>query len=185
MDTIVVEAANGLRIRLLCERAEDYELLARWLSDERVLEFVFGRDNRYDYAKVVGKYGPRAEGRNRVIACILEQAGQPLGYLQFYAVDNAAEYALETAEGVYGLDIFIGEPELWGWGIGTAVIEALARHLFEDLGATRIVIDPQVTNSRAIRCYEKCSFKRVKLLPRHELHEGEWRDCWLMVKDRP
>ena len=38
--------------------------------------------------------------------------------------------------------------------------------------------DPQAWNERAIRCYEKCGFKKVKLLPKHELHEGEYRDCW-------
>ncbi|MBI4198060.1 MAG: acetyltransferase [Chloroflexi bacterium] len=185
MDTPVVEAANGLRIRLLRDAGEDYELLTHWLSDERVLEFIFGRDNPFDYHKVVQKYGPRAEGRNRVVACILEQAGQPLGYLQFYAVDDATEYSLESAEGVYGVDLFIGEPEQWNKGIGTAVLEALTQYLFEGPGVTRIVIDPRVTNSRAIRCYEKCGFRCEKVLPRHELHEGEWRDCWLMVKVRP
>ncbi|MBI4202238.1 MAG: acetyltransferase [Chloroflexi bacterium] len=185
MEAVVVEAANALRIRLLRNAEQDYTLMARWLSDERVLEFIFGRDTPYEYAKVVQKYGPRTEGRDPVVACIFGQAGLPLGYVQFYPVPDAAEYGLETAEGVYGVDLFIGEPEQWNKGIGTVILEAFTQHLFDGLGAVRIVIDPQVTNSRAIRCYEKCGFKRVKLLPRHELHEGEWRDAWLMVKDRP
>lgn len=33
---------------------------------------------------------------------------------------------------------------------------------------------------RAIRCYEACGFRKVKRLPAHELHEGQWKDCWLM-----
>jgi aminoglycoside 6'-N-acetyltransferase len=35
-------------------------------------------------------------------------------------------------------------------------------------------------NTRAIRCYEKAGFQKVRLLPRNELRDGEWRDAWLM-----
>jgi aminoglycoside 6'-N-acetyltransferase len=34
--------------------------------------------------------------------------------------------------------------------------------------------------NRAIRCYEKAGFTNIKLLPKHESHEGEYKDCWLM-----
>ncbi|MBI4311437.1 MAG: acetyltransferase [Chloroflexi bacterium] len=180
----MVEAANGLRVRLLRDTHADYALLARWLSDQRVLEFYEGRDTPFDYAKVVEEFGPRAEGSDEVVACIFEVGGAPLGYVQFYAVADPAEYGLEEAKGVYGIDLFIGEPEQWGHGIGTAVVKAVTQHIFERLGAQRIVVDPHVTNGRAIRSYEKCGFRRVKLLPGHELHEGAWRDCWLMVKER-
>lgn len=46
--------------------------------------------------------------------------------------------------------------------------------------ADRIVMDPQTRNERAIHCYEKCGFKKVRLLPKQELHEGIYQDCWLM-----
>ncbi|WP_309138169.1 GNAT family N-acetyltransferase [Priestia megaterium] len=48
----------------------------------------------------------------------------------------------------------------------------------------KIVLDPQAWNQRAIACYEKCGFKKVKYLPKHEYHEGELRDCWLMEYSR-
>ena len=48
----------------------------------------------------------------------------------------------------------------------------------------RVIMDPQRTNSRAIRCYEKCGFKKVRILPKHEFHEGELRDCWLIEFNR-
>lgn len=43
-----------------------------------------------------------------------------------------------------------------------------------------VVMDPQTWNKRAIRCYEKCGIKKVKILPEHEFHEGRYRDCWLI-----
>jgi aminoglycoside 6'-N-acetyltransferase len=36
-------------------------------------------------------------------------------------------------------------------------------------------------NRRAARCYEKAGFRKVRILPKHELHECVWRDSWLMV----
>jgi aminoglycoside 6'-N-acetyltransferase len=41
-------------------------------------------------------------------------------------------------------------------------------------------MDPRVSNERAIHCYEKCGFQKVKVLKEHELHEGVLEDCWMM-----
>ena len=43
-----------------------------------------------------------------------------------------------------------------------------------------VVIDPRVENVRAVRCYEKAGFAKVKVLMEHEMHEGAKRDSWLM-----
>ena len=103
--------------------------------------------------------------------------------MQYYPVLDGSEYEIEDDEGVFGVDLFIGEPDLWDRGIGTRAVKVLVEYLLGEIGAARVVIDPAVTNARAVRCYEKSGFRRVKLLPRHELHEGTRRDCWLMVRD--
>lgn len=179
--------ADDLLLRLLRDTQEDYALLSRWLSDERVLEFYEGRDNPFDLAKARAKFAPYAQGRDRVVSCILEHAGRPLGYVQFYPLvqDEAHQYGLAAIDRVYGVDLFIGEPALWNRGLGTKALSALTHYLFQVRNAKSVVIDPQVTNARAIRSYEKCGFRRVKVLPKHEMHEGELRDCLLMIKDVP
>ena len=60
-------------------------------------------------------------------------------------------------------------------------MKMLVGYLFIVLGAAQVVIDPRATNKRAIRCYEKSGFRKVKVLPKHELHEGALRDVWLMI----
>ncbi|MNN98743.1 Bifunctional AAC/APH [compost metagenome] len=82
---------------------------------------------------------------------------------------------------MYGLDQFIGETDYWNQGIGSQLITEVVKHLVEKRGASKIVLDPQAWNTRAIRVYEKCGFTKKKYLEKHELHEGELRDCWLMV----
>ena len=78
------------------------------------------------------------------------------------------------------MDLFLGEPERWNQGIGTILIRVMTNRLVKESGASVIVVDPRVDNLRAIHVYEKCGFKKVALLAKHELHEGQYRDCWLM-----
>ena len=175
----------GLAIRLMRDDSQDHGLMAKWLSDERVLEYVYGRDNRFDLARVVAKFGPKARGEDEVVPCILEYRDIPVGYLQYYPVQDAAWYQIDTVESVLAIDMYIGEPAHWDRGIGTKALRMLMGYLFSELGANRIVIDPHVANRRAVRCYEKSGFKKVKVLKENELHEGAYRDCWLMVVDVP
>ena len=122
----------------------------------------------------------------RAIPCILQYRGDPVGYLQHYPLpeEDKAEYRLDEVEGVHAIDMFIGQPELWNQGLGTRFVRLILNYLFKDLSAKRVAIDPQVSNRRAIRCYEKAGFSKIIRLPRHEMHEGKMRTCWLMIADR-
>ena len=116
--------------------------------------------------------------------CMMLSEGQPVGFTQFYRVLDGEEYDIENVEGVYGVDLFIGEPQLWNQGIGTKTLSALVDYLFGELGALRVVIDPRVSNARAVRSYERCGFSKIKVLSEHEVHEGTYWDAWLMSIER-
>ena len=174
----------GLAIRLMRDEPQDYELMSKWLTDDRVLEFYDGRDNPSDLDRVLAKYGPRGRGEDNVVPCMLEFNDSPIGYVQYYPVEDGEEYGIDNVEAVFGIALFIGEPDFWDLGIGIRAMKMLASYLFSALGAMRLVIEPHVTNERAIRCYENSGFKKENVLPRRELHEGELRDVWLMVRDR-
>jgi aminoglycoside 6'-N-acetyltransferase len=165
-----------LRVRTLIE--VDKFNLAKWLSDPEILQYYEGRDNPFDVEKVERTFFKKEEG---VTPCIVEYDGTPIGYIQFYKVDKEyrEKYGYTDDSGkLYGMDQFIGESAYWNKGVGTQLVRLMVSYLIEKKGADRIVMDPQSWNERAIRCYEKCGFKKVKLLPKHELHEGEYRDCW-------
>jgi aminoglycoside 6'-N-acetyltransferase len=79
-----------------------------------------------------------------------------------------------------GMDIAVAA-ELHGHGIGTDALRTLARHLIDDRGHHRLVIDPALANQRAIRAYERVGFRRVGVMRRAERSpEGTWRDALLM-----
>ena len=187
----VIAGAHDITIRPLRDHADDYAVMSRWLSDERVLQFYDGRDRPLSYEDAASKYGPRALGEHYVRPCIIELAGRPIGYIQYYPVDKAGEahenagyYRLVDPGGAWAIDMFIGEPDIWGRGMGSSSLAALAGHIFSVLGAQRIVIDPHVDNPRAIRAYEKAGFRKQKVLKEHEFHEGRWHDAWLMTIER-
>ncbi|MFN6480737.1 GNAT family N-acetyltransferase [Nostoc sp. DedQUE07] len=173
-------------IRLMQDEMYDYELMAKWLTNAKVLEFYEGRDNFFPLERIIETYKPMVRGDEAVIPCLLYYQNIPIGYLQYCTLNNLSEtdrqlYHLDQTDRVYAIDLFIGETDYWNKGIGTKMLSVFINYLFEQCQAQKIVIDPHVDNYRAIRCYEKCGFVKVKLLPTHELHEGEYSDCWLMA----
>ncbi|WP_026692073.1 GNAT family N-acetyltransferase [Peribacillus kribbensis] len=168
---------NGkILVRELEEK--DIPLLAKWLSDPAVLEFYEGRDNSFDYERVRNVF---FKGEEEERKCMVEYEGQEIGYIQFYPLDKETRALYGYREGVvFGIDQFIGEPSYWNQGIGTLLVRSMVQFLVEQENADRVVMDPRAGNSRAIRCYEKCGFTKVKLLPKREFPEGDYHDCWLM-----
>jgi len=180
---------DEIAIRLMQDEIADYYLMAKWLTDEKVLKFYEGRDNPFSLERIIETYQPLAVGDDAVKPCIIYYRNIPIGYLQYYLLDDLAEtdkkmYCLEQTDNVYAIDLFIGETKYWNRGIGTKILSIFVNYLFAVLLADKIVIDPHIDNARAIRCYEKCGFVKIKLLPAHELHEGEYSDCWLMAIER-
>lgn len=170
--------AEKLHVRILKE--EDKILLAKWLSDPEILQYYEGRDNPFDVKKVEEKFFEEEDDATR---CLIEFDGEPIGYIQFYEVGEEERLTYgygDSVELIYGMDQFIGESAYWNKGIGSQLVRLMVRYLIEERGADCIVMDPQTWNERAIRCYEKCGFEKVKMLPANEWHEGEYRDCWLI-----
>jgi aminoglycoside 6'-N-acetyltransferase len=78
------------------------------------------------------------------------------------------------------IDIYV-HPSVHGQGIGSDAVRTLARHLIDDHGHHRIVIDPAADNAAAIRCYEKVGFRPVGIMRRYERDiDGSWHDGLLM-----
>ena len=80
-----------------------------------------------------------------------------------------------------GIDVFLTS-RLHGRGLGAEAIRVLARHLFDDRGHHRIVIDPAVANEAAIRSYGRVGFRPVGVMRRYGIDpaSGDWADNLLM-----
>jgi aminoglycoside 6'-N-acetyltransferase len=68
-----------------------------------------------------------------------------------------------------------------GCGLGGEAIRTLAKYLFDERGHHRLIIDPAVTNERAIRAYERIGFRRVGVMREYERGAGgTWHDGLLL-----
>lgn len=168
---------KDITLRHLQEK--DKELLVKWLTNSLVLQYYEGRDNPHHLDQVEGKFYRRKDEATR---CIVAYKGITIGYAQYYKVNPETSDITDyfEKENVYGMDQFIGETNYWNKGIGEKLVTSMVTFLLTEKHANTIIMDPQMTNERAIRCYEKCGFKKIRILPKHEFHEGEHRDCLLM-----
>jgi len=169
---------NEICIRTLID--DDFPLMLKWLTDERVLEFYGGRDKKYTLESLKKHYTEPWE--DEVFRVIIEYNNVPIGYGQIYKMYDElyTDYHYpKTDEIVYGMDQFIGEPNYWSKGIGTRYIKLIFEFLKKERNANAVILDPHKNNPRAIRAYQKSGFRIIEDLPEHELHEGKKEDCYL------
>ena len=167
--------SGDLSVRYL--KDEDVHYLLKWLTDPNVLSYYEGRDRPYTKMKVREDFYLDDDE----IRCMVLYKEIPIGYLQFYPLKEIEGITLPSRS--YGMDQFIGETSYWNLGIGKLLVQSIVHYIKTTLKGSFIVMNPQVWNKRAIRCYEKAGFRSVGVLPNHEHHEGNWNDCLLMVKD--
>jgi aminoglycoside 6'-N-acetyltransferase len=131
---------------------EDLPLVARWLEAPHVAEW-WG-DPAESLAEIEEALDDIATE-----ALIAELGGRPIAYLQSYDphLEDGHPYQ-DQPFGTLGIDLSIGDPELVGIGHGSAIARQFVDELFAE-GAPRVIIDPDPTNLRAIRAYEKAGFK--------------------------
>ncbi|WP_410982916.1 GNAT family N-acetyltransferase [Bacillus cereus] len=167
-----------LSIRNVVE--DDVTIISKWLTNPEVLQYYEGRDNPQSPEKIRMHFihTPKSDEKR----CLVEYAGEPIGYIQIYPIDSEWKelYGYRENQNIWGMDQFIGEPTYWNRGIGTELVQAAIIYITDELGAEAIAMDSRISNERVIRCYEKCGFQKVKKLKEHELHEGMREDCWMM-----
>lgn len=184
-------AKNGhIVIRKMKETREDFQLFLKWMTDPQTMKFWEGMTEKFTYERVAQNYAEHV--REQVEQCLIEYEGRAIGYCQFCVLDaqgfEVPEEEFEKFAGqskAYGIDIFLGEVECRDHGIGTQCLKALMKALFEEWGADVLMIDPKIHNTRAIRCYQKCGFRNLFVVPQRELQDGIRHDSQIMGVKKP
>lgn len=170
---------GNITIRQMQDNQADYNLMAKWLSDPRVYEFVHGKPKNLEWVK--NKYSPRIQKKENINACFIEFKNQPIGYIQYFNIKPYEKnYEMKNTKDIWAIDLWIGEVEYWDKGIGSKTLKLLGNYIFKNLMAKKIIIDPHTANPRAIHVYEKVGFKKVKILKNHEEYQDTKVDAWLM-----
>ncbi|MEP6694799.1 MAG: GNAT family N-acetyltransferase, partial [Chloroflexota bacterium] len=128
----------------------------RWYDD--VAEDVFPDDT-------IAERRVAIRGDDPTDLFVIHLGGRPIGEIQSYRIEDHPEYAAMVALGrpAFGIDLYIGEPDLIGKGHGPALIRAFLRDVgFPRYGVDLCVIGPTRGNTAAIRAYEKAGFRFLK-----------------------
>jgi aminoglycoside 6'-N-acetyltransferase len=102
--------------------------------------------------------------RENVDAWIVEDDGEPVGYLQSWWEGEKPRQG--------GLDGFL-VPAARGRGLMADAAHALARSLLAS-GWSDVTVDPYTWNERAVRAWRKAGFEPVEERPADAEHSGRW-----------
>ena len=135
-------------------------MLKGWLSTPEAQRWWGDPDTEIDLI-----YAGEATGESRGFIAHHRQIG-PFAYIQCWDCAMVPPHLLteepwvaDQAPGTWGVDITIGDPTLLGKGWGSQAVRAFCDRLFAE-GVPRLIIDPDATNLRAVRAYEKAGFTR-------------------------
>lgn len=157
---VVLTAVPEVTLRLMTEG--DLAMLYEWLHRPHIVEWWGGEEARPSLEDVRQHYLPSVLAEEGVTPYIAMIGTQPMGYAQSYVAMGSGDgwWEEETDPGVRGIDQSLASAADLNKGLGTALVQALVRHLFSDPSVTQIQTDPSPDNHRAIRCYEKAGFVR-------------------------
>lgn len=131
--------------------AGDVDRLVAWHADPEVARY-------WDNETFTRMQMEDRLAREDVEAWIVEEAGEPVGYLQVHPD---------------GLDMFL-IPAARGRGLGPDATRATARNLLHERGRTRVTVDPYAWNEGAVRAWERAGFVEVSRHDPDEEHTAPW-----------
>ncbi|MFN2590478.1 MAG: GNAT family N-acetyltransferase [Actinomycetota bacterium] len=162
----------------------DFELMVRWRNQPHVREWWDPDAPPLTLDGARAEYEPELRPSASTRACIIEHAGRPIGYVQFYPwaaeTEELRQLDVTVPDGSWGLDLFIGDPDAVGRGIGPAVVDLMCRHVFETEGSTDVVLWAAKDNHRALRAYEKAGLRRVGEVLDTDTKNGERVWSWVL-----
>jgi aminoglycoside 6'-N-acetyltransferase len=150
---------RGRQTTLRPVEAADIDLLLDWHADPEVSRFW--DDETFTHETMLARLG-----RPEVTPYLVLTGGVAIGYLQVWW----------DAEGG-GLDMFL-VPSARGRGLGPDAARAMALHLLDDRGWTRVTVDPYAWNEQALRGWRNAGFIEVS---RHE-PDDEHTVAWVLLE---
>ena len=148
---VIAPTLRGQRVTLRPMTHADAPHLVRWANDPDFAWFQWGRrPGRFADDEAARKWiDVIAENRGVVFA--IEYEGRPIGQANYRDLRPKGK----SAE----VGIGIGEPGLWGKGLGREALGLLVRHLVDDLGVHRVSLSVLSYNDRAIASYKAAGFE--------------------------
>ena len=151
----------------------DYEYFAVWEKDPVVTKYLsFDEERTYEDVVTEGLYNKFNKERID-LTIVARQSGEPVGRIYISRIDRHSD----------SLDItkfYIGDPKLWGKGIGREIMNEVLEYCFTFLHMERFTLDYYTGNKRASTLYESLGFKSEGVARNATKKDGKYYDLHLM-----
>lgn len=168
----VVVRGRQVQLRPLCE-SDATQQYASWLNDTTVNQYL---ETRSVTVKELQEYirTKRAAPDVLFLGIFCCDTGKHIGNVKLEPIDSKKKTAM--------MGLLIGDKEYWGKGVGTEVTNLITDIAFNKLGLKEVTLGVIPENKPAIRVYEKCGFKILKVNKGAINHDGVLHDQIIMVK---
>ena len=164
----------------LTDKNENYELIHKWCSNKEV--YTYFEQRILSYNEIKNKYYPRTKDDSEVPVYFIVNNHEKVGIIQYTKIDKETlDFYNINNDNAFEIDIFIGKKENYNKGIGSKAINILCDKLYSEFNASIIVMCPIISNLNAIRCYEKCGFKKISEYKKEDTI-GNIQTYLLMIK---
>ena len=141
-------------------RTDDLPLLRDWLARQHVRRWW-----RDSIEESLTEYEQAIVGVDPTDHYLILREDRPIGMIETYLVSDHPEWEAiaQVGEGVAGLDLLIGDPELTGRGLGPRILATFAEQVvFASPGTRACVAAVDEENRRSWRAFEKAGFQYVR-----------------------
>ncbi|HJW48083.1 MAG TPA: GNAT family protein [Candidatus Limnocylindria bacterium] len=160
---------RGQRVTLRPMTYADAPHLVRWANDPGFAWYQWGRRPGRFADEEAGRKWLDVIAEHRGVVFAIEHDGRPIGQANYRDLQPKGK----SAE----VGIGIGDPSLWGKGLGREALGLLVQHLVDDLGVHRVTLSVLAFNDRAISSYKAAGFE-VEGIERDGVmtDKGTWAD---------
>jgi aminoglycoside 6'-N-acetyltransferase len=147
---------------------KDLPLLYRWFQ-EPIINRWYARAKYWSLDEIKKKYEPRVLGKQDIPSFVVYKNETPIGFIQYYRFESGFPEGIKDhynllfkhyeRDALAGIDLFIADADMRGKGLGVKLIQQFIEEFLSELSV--VVVDPEINNTGALRCYEKAGFIRT------------------------
>ncbi len=164
---------EGNKVRIRAVEQTDLDEIMKWVNDPEVIDNLLMRYpmSRYLEEKWMEKALDTSDMREKTFT-IETKDGVYLGGIGLHKIN----WENRNAE----VGIVIGKKEYWGKGYGTDAMLTILEFAFTHMNLHRVYLEVYDFNTRGIRSYEKCGFKKEGALRDDRYSRGKYHDTIIM-----
>lgn len=162
--------------------SDHFEMVKSWLHKEHVKPYYYGEGLANTLKNLeLSAQGIKHNGLYGFEHWVAFYDGKPFGFLMTSVIEGPKDekdpynkWFSEDYETIT-LDLLIGDEKYLGKGFAAPMIKAFINGKFPGVG--KVLIDPEVSNEKAIHVYEKAGFIKIEKFP--QMHDKP-NLCWMM-----